>query len=124
MKTYQIKFMTDQLLTGEPEECVRTGSCNDGVTDEQIRTGFEKAFATAERRIEVLEVNFIGEREVTACKSCKRFIIWIKTKNNKSHPINAELIECKGGEMIFTEEKNLHRAEAGERGHLTHFATC
>ena len=45
------------------------------------------------------------------CKACKEPIVWMKTKNGKSNPVNLETV----GEhdIIFDHKK-----------HTSHFATC
>ena len=46
------------------------------------------------------------------CKSCNREIVWLKTKNGKNMPVNADTIQ--GKETIYD-----HRI-----GHVSHFSDC
>lgn len=46
------------------------------------------------------------------CKSCGKEIVYLKTKNGKIMPINAETIQ--GKEIIYDHKK----------GHVSHFSDC
>ena len=46
------------------------------------------------------------------CKSCNTEIVWLKTKNGKNMPVNADTIQ--GKETIYD-----HKI-----GHISHFSTC
>ena len=46
------------------------------------------------------------------CKSCGREIVWLKTKNGKNMPVNADTIQEK--ETVYD-----HKI-----GHISHFSTC
>ena len=46
------------------------------------------------------------------CKSCNTEIVWLKTKNGKNMPVNADTIQ--GKETIYDHVK----------GHISHFSTC
>ena len=46
------------------------------------------------------------------CKSCNKEIVWLKTKNGKYMPVNADTIQ--GKETIYDYVK----------GHISHFSTC
>lgn len=115
--------ITKQELTGIDEYHYMAG-CADNADPDLLKRNFECWYYQENHvKVDVQEVKFFSEQKVT-CASCGQSIRWIKTLNNKSMPVNADLITCKGNENIFTEEKNVHRAEAGELGHEVHFATC
>ncbi|HLE87602.1 MAG TPA: hypothetical protein VI727_08035 [Candidatus Brocadiaceae bacterium] len=46
------------------------------------------------------------------CKSCGKEIVWLKTKNGKNMPVNANTIQ--GKETIYD-----HKI-----GHISHFSDC
>lgn len=47
----------------------------------------------------------------TACRSCGKWIIWLRTEAGKRMPVDAETVEPM--EMYFRKDK-----------HTSHFATC
>lgn len=61
------------------------------------------------RRTKMIETT--KESRCRSCKSCSAAIIWMKTKNDKTIPVDYESVD--GMELIF---------EPGK--HVAHFATC
>jgi hypothetical protein len=51
-------------------------------------------------------------REVP-CRDCGKLIVWMKTKNGKNMPVNAETV--KFGEILLFDQS---------KGHVSHFSDC
>lgn len=65
---------------------------------------------------------------VQNCRSCNARIVWAKTVNNKSVPVDADPVEF-GGNMVLRNGvaivlKKGEASEAGEKRYVSHFATC
>lgn len=53
-----------------------------------------------------------GGHDEVPCRSCGKLIVWMKTKNGKNMPVNAET--AKFGDRLFDQSK----------GHVSHFSDC
>lgn len=55
---------------------------------------------------------------VEQCRSCKKPVVWVVTKNGKSMPVDAE--------SATEDERKLFgiRPEHDPKRHISHFATC
>jgi hypothetical protein len=50
--------------------------------------------------------------DLSRCKSCGEYIVWVKTEAGNNMPVDADSFE-EGDERIFDKDK-----------HISHFATC
>ena len=59
------------------------------------------------------------------CRSCKAAIIWVKTVNGKSMPLDLEEMIGKGLVLFTIDAKGVaHQAPEGTPGRESHFSTC
>jgi hypothetical protein len=66
--------------------------------------------------------------DVGTCRSCGAEILWCRTVNNKSIPVDAKPVEY-GGNIVIRDGvaitlKRDEPSEAGEKRYRSHFATC
>lgn len=78
--------------------------------------------------------------QIAKCKSCRAPIVWIKTKNGKNMPCDADAVEYqenyKGKSTIVTEDGRVLKASIitpssggfapiiDGKGYIPHWATC
>jgi hypothetical protein len=50
--------------------------------------------------------------DLSRCKSCGEYIVWVKTEAGNNMPVDADSFE-EGDELVYDKDK-----------HISHFATC
>lgn len=67
----------------------------------------------------------MNKKIIIKCKACGDEIFFIKTKNGKFMPVNAEIETADGNKLLWVDElTGFKKLPAGRKGYSSHFSTC
>lgn len=69
-------------------------------------------------------MNLFDKQSTQKCRSCGAPVKFIKSKRGKWMIVDAKPVEGSLGDQLVFGDGSVRKAKEGEKGYVTHFATC